>query len=77
MTIAKSKVGTTYKVVSVANDAKLNRFLSSLGLVAGAEVTVISKAGTNYILNVKDSRYAIDTALASQITVESLVKTAV
>ena len=72
MTINKSKTGTTYKVVSVASDPKVCKFLNTLGLFEGSEITLISKLGTNFILNIKDSRYAIDTALASKIQVNPI-----
>ena len=70
MTITQSKAGANYKVISVGADQKVSKFLNTLGLFEGGTITLISKLGTNYILNIKDSRYAIDTSLASKIQVE-------
>ena len=77
MTILSSAVGTTYKVLSVANEEKLGRFLSTLGLIPNELITIISKAGSNYIVNIKDSRYAIDTALAGQIEIGAVTPNSV
>ena len=70
MTMDKAKAGTTYKVSFISSDEKIRKFLKTLGLYENSEVTLISKTGTNFILNIKDSRYAIDASLASKITVE-------
>ena len=69
MTVNKSKIGTNYTVTSIMTDQKVKKFLSTLGLIEGSDITLISKLGTNYILNVRDSRYAVDTSLASKIHV--------
>ena len=72
MTIQRSKTGKNYQVISVNTDQKIKKFLNTLGLFEGSTVTLISKLGTNYILNIKDSRYAIDTALANKIQVQAI-----
>lgn len=70
MTIATCDEGKTYKVVAVGGDEKLKGFLKTLGLLENSNVTLISKSSTNFILNIRDSRYAIDKTLASDISVE-------
>ena len=45
------------------------RFLANLGFVAGAEVVVLSKIGGNVIVNVKDSRVAVNEDMARHIMV--------
>ena len=45
------------------------RFLSNLGFVQGAEVTVLSAIGGNVIVNIKDSRVAINKDMARHIMV--------
>jgi len=45
------------------------RFLKSLGFVEGAEVSVISKTGSNVIVNIKNSRVAISSTVANKIIV--------
>ena len=45
------------------------RFLANLGFVQGAEVTVLSAIGGNVIVNIKDSRVAINKDMARHIMV--------
>ena len=45
------------------------RFLGSLGFVAGQSVTIVAETGGNLILSVKDSRIAIDKSMAQRIQV--------
>lgn len=45
------------------------RYIESLGFVEGAEVTVISEMAGNLIVNIKNSRIAIDKSLANRIIV--------
>ena len=48
--------------------AAANR-LAELGFVVGAQVKVVSEMGGNLILSVKDSRIALDKAMAMRIMV--------
>ena len=43
--------------------------LENLGFVAGAEVTVLSAIGGNVIVNIKDSRIAVNADMARHIMV--------
>lgn len=70
MTMNKAIAGETYEVVSVNTNQKTQTFLKTLGLYEGSQITLISKVGTNYILNIKDSRYAVDVQMASQVVVK-------
>ena len=45
------------------------RFLNNLGFVVGAEVSVVSAIGGNVIVNIKDSRVAINKDMAKRIMV--------
>ena len=44
-------------------------FLNNLGFVVGAEVVVVSAIGGNVIVNIKDSRVAINEDMAKRIMV--------
>lgn len=55
------------KRVGGAEETK--RFLSGLGFVENAEVSVISKLNGNLIVNIKDSRVAINEDMAKRIMV--------
>ena len=56
----------TIKRISGAEDT---RFLAGLGFVENAEVTVISQFDGNLIVNVKDSRVAVNKEMARHIMV--------
>ena len=61
--------GVKKRIVKVSGKEKVRRFLESLGFVEGAEVSVVSELAGNMIVNVKDSRVAIDRELARCILV--------
>ena len=54
--------------VGGAEDTK--RFLANLGFVDGAAVTVISELNGNLIVNIKDSRVAINKEMAKHVMVQ-------
>lgn len=70
MLLSKAKMGQTFIVKEVTGNDKIVKFLFTLGCHSGEEITVISKLAGNYIVNIKDSRYAIDAAMAKSIILE-------
>ena len=58
------------KVKIVEGNDKTVNFLFTLGCFEGEEVTLISKLCGNYIINIKDSRYAIDEKMANAIVLD-------
>ena len=56
----------TIKRISGAEDTR--RFLAGLGFVENAEVTVISQFDGNLIVNIKDSRVAVNKEMANGVT---------
>lgn len=69
MSLNKAKIGERLTVKDVHGKDKLIKFLFTLGCYEGEEITVISKLAGNYIVNIKDSRYAIDERMAKTIRV--------
>ncbi len=69
MSLNKAKIGERLTVKEVHGKDKLIKFLFTLGCYEGEEITVISKLAGNYIVNIKDSRYAIDERMAKTIRV--------
>ncbi len=66
----KAALGREYTITSIkTDDEELKGFLFSLGCYEGQEITLISKNGSNYIINVKDARYSIDDNLAKAIEI--------
>ena len=56
-------------VQRVVGRSETKKFLENLGFVVGAAVTVISEAGGNMIVSVKESRVAIGRDMANKIMV--------
>ena len=61
--------GESASIVRVGGNEETKRFLENLGFVAGAEITVVSAIGGNVIVNIKDSRVAINQDIARHIMV--------
>ena len=61
--------GGTATITRIGGKEETRRFLENLGFVVGAIVTVISKTGGNVIVNIKESRVAIGSDMASKIMV--------
>lgn len=55
------------KKISGRDDTK--HFLESLGFIVGSEITIVSKFGQNFIINIKDTRVALDQTMAKHIFV--------
>lgn len=67
MMLSKAKVGHRACIKCVEGNEKLKKFLFTLGCYPGEEITLISKLSDNYVVNIKDSRYAIDGNMAKLI----------
>ncbi len=61
--------GVRQSIKQIRGRDDIRRFLESLGFVVGGNVTVISEMGGNIIVNVKDTRIAINKSMASKIIV--------
>ena len=69
MPLSMLSVGSTDTIKKITGKDEVRQFLSSLGLVEGERVTVVSEIHGNLILGVKDSRIALDRSLANRIMV--------
>ena len=69
MPLTMAPVGQASKIQRVGGNDETKRFLANLGFVVGSEVTVISAIGGNEIVNIKDSRVAINQDMARHIMV--------
>ncbi|GAA0732903.1 FeoA family protein [Clostridium oceanicum] len=70
ITLSKAEIDKQYIIKEIkTDDEELKDFLFTLGCYEGEEVTVISVLAENYVINVKDARYSIDTELAGAIVV--------
>lgn len=67
MTLAKS--GETVTIRKITGKDEVRQHLAELGFVVDSQVTVISVIGGNLILQVKESRIALDRTMANRIMV--------
>ena len=71
MPLSMVNAGEPSVVRKVGGKEETRRFLENLGFVNGAQVTIVSAANGNMIINVKDSRVAIGKDMANKIMVNS------
>ena len=69
MPLTMLNIGETGKIKRIGGNEETRRFLNNLGFVVGAEVAVVSAIGGNVIVNIKDSRVAINEDMAKRIMV--------
>lgn len=69
MPLSMTEEGVTNVIKKVGGKEKTRQFLENLGFVVGGTVTVVSEAGGNLIVNVKNSRIAIGKEMANKILV--------
>lgn len=69
MPLTMAKTGEVNVIKRVGGREEIRRFLENLGFVAGGNVMVISEIGGNMIVNVKESRVAINKDMANKIMV--------
>jgi ferrous iron transport protein A len=64
-----AKPGETAIIRKITGRDDVRQHLAELGFVVDASVTVISEMAGNLILQVKDSRIALDKTLASRVLI--------
>ncbi|MGN0372867.1 MAG: ferrous iron transport protein A [Enterocloster sp.] len=69
MPLSMAETGRMNQIKKVGGREETRRFLESLGFVVGGFVTVVSEINGNLIVNVKESRVAIDKEMASKIMI--------
>lgn len=69
MPLTMSEPGKKCTIRKIGGLDETKRFLSNLGFTEGAEVSVISSIGGNLIVDIRDSRVALDRDMARKIMV--------
>lgn len=69
MPLSMARMGEPVRIMRINGKDETKRFLNSLGFVIGDNVTVVSQLGGNMIINVKDTRVAIDKSMATRIMI--------
>lgn len=69
MPLWMAKPGQTVTIRGITGRDEVRRHLAELGFAVDEMVTVVSELAGNLILQVKDSRVALDRALAGRIMI--------
>ena len=69
MPLAMGRAGETGVIKKVGGKEETRKFLESLGFIVGSPITIVSEINGNLIVNVKDSRVAINREMASKIMI--------
>ena len=67
MPLTMAKTGETVTIRKITGKDEVRQHLAELGFVVDSDVTVVSEIAGNLILQVKDSRIALDRTMANRI----------
>lgn len=69
MPLSMMQIGEKKRIVKITGKDETKRFLENLGFTEGSEVMVVSVIAGNMIVNIKETRVAIDKSMANRIMV--------
>ena len=69
MPLTMAKTGETVTIRKITGRDEVRQHLAELGFVVDSDVTVVNEAAGNLILQVKDSRIALDRAMANRVMI--------
>ena len=69
MPLTLARQGETVTIRKITGKDEVRRHLAELGFVVDQSVTVVSQLGGSLILQVKDSRVALDQSMAGRIMI--------
>ena len=69
MTLTMAKPGETVTIRKITGKDEVRQHLAELGFVVDGSVTVVSEIAGNLILQVKESRIALDRTLANRVMI--------
>ena len=69
MPLTMAKTGETVTIRKITGKDEIRQHLAELGFVVDSDVTVVSEIAGNLILQVKDSRIALDKTMANRIMI--------
>ena len=69
MPLTMAKSGETVTIRKISGKDEVRQHLAELGFVVDSNVTVVSEIAGNLIVQVKDSRIALDKSMANRIMV--------
>lgn len=68
--ITMATVGDVVTIRKITGKDEIRQHLAELGFVVDTDVTVVTSLGGNLIVQVKDSRVALDRSMANRIMIE-------
>ena len=69
MPLLFANIGEEYSIQRLSGSMDVKKHLEDLGFVVGGKVSIVASNNGNLILNVKDSRIALDRAMAMKIMI--------
>lgn len=69
MPLTMAKTGEEAVILKITGRDEIRQHLAELGFVVGAAVNVVSEMAGNLIVQVKDSRVALDKSMANRIMI--------
>lgn len=69
MPLTMAKTGETVTICKITGKDEIRQHLAELGFVVDSDVTVVNQIAGNLILQVKDSRIALDRTMANRIMI--------
>ena len=69
MPLTMAKTGESVTIRKITGKDEIRQHLAELGFVVDSEVTVVSEIAGNLLLQVKDSRIALDKSMANRIMI--------
>ena len=69
MPLAMAKAGERVKILKITGKDEVRQHLAELGFVLDTELLVVNEINGNLIVQVKDSRIALDKSMAMRIMV--------
>jgi len=69
MPLTLASIGEKNKILKIGGSPEVRAHLGDMGFVPGAAVSIVSRLGGNLIVNVKESRVALNEEMAKRILV--------
>ena len=69
MPLTMAKAGETVTIQKITGMDEVRLHLAELGFVVGSDVTVVNEIAGNLIVQVKESRLALDKTMANRILI--------
>lgn len=69
MPLSMARPGETVTIRKITGRDEVRQHLAEMGFVVNTDVTVVSELGGSLILQVKDSRVALDRTMANRVMI--------